>query len=372
MLENQFIQFTNGTGFCGIPVLTKGSLSFIVDIDDSTDMFDIITSDGTVIDIPSANVIMTPYAQKYKWVFIRDLQTLINPGTCFRIRRYGAQIYNDVLSCEKIDMAVCKNNDDPIYEAATFSPGIYRLKINNNMYLRGKWHLSEETTNIDGHFSVYADGDPVRVYFKNGRVNQTGIFNIESESGIEIDLCVNKIDDEDPDCDHSYVYAEIDEYPPTLKGYDAETTVVSNLLKLVENQDGVTDVWYECNEDAFGFPFSTVPISLSCVLPIRLHSPQNVQDDKTYVKANGEVVTLYAKYYKEWEGVTDFLPEAMHDKIVAALSCDEVYINGTRVTKTDSYKLDWDNYDLDCDGTTKLVKATFKVREHITQRNSNY
>lgn len=134
---------------------------------------------------------------------------------------------------------------------------------------------------------------------------------------------------------------------------------------------------YSCDEDAFGFPFSLVNtdnqyFGLSLYLPIRLHSPQNVQDDKTYVKADGEVVTLYAKYYKEWEAETEYLSADIHDKIVAALSCDEVYINGKRVTKSDKYQVDWKNYDLDCDGVTKLAKATFKVREHITQRNSNY
>lgn len=142
--------------------------------------------------------------------------------------------------------------------------------------------------------------------------------------------------------------------------------------------DGFVPIEYYCNEDAFGFPFKTVgdnlhtPTAAAVMLPIRLHSPQNVQDDKTYVKGNGEVVTLYAKYYKEWEGETEYLSEEMHDKIVAALSCDEVYIDGKRVTKTDKYQVDWENYDLDCDGVTKLAKATFKVRENITQRNSNY
>lgn len=141
---------------------------------------------------------------------------------------------------------------------------------------------------------------------------------------------------------------------------------------------GFSAIEYRCYEDALGFPFATVEEQMqqycpaSILLPIRLHSPQNVQEDKTYVKANGEVVTLYAKYYKEWEGETEYLSEEIHDKIVAALSCDEVYIDGKRVTKTDNYKVDWDNYDLDCDGTTKLAKATFKVREHIANRNSNY
>lgn len=141
---------------------------------------------------------------------------------------------------------------------------------------------------------------------------------------------------------------------------------------------GFSYVQYWCNEDAFGFPFQTkgqelqLKTGVSLFLPIRLHSPQNVQEDKTYVKSNGEVVTLYAKYYREWEGETEFLSAEMHDKIVAALSCDEVYIDGKRVTKSDNYQVDWENYDLDCDGVTKIARATFKVRENTNQRNSNF
>ncbi len=130
---------------------------------------------------------------------------------------------------------------------------------------------------------------------------------------------------------------------------------------------------YNCNEDTFGFPFrSAGGVYASQPVPLNLYAPQNSQDDKTYVKANGKVVTLYAKYFKEWEVETDYLSEETHDKIVAALSCDEVFINGKRVTKSDNYQVDWENYDLDCDGVTKLARATFKVRENTNQRNSNY
>ena len=151
------------------------------------------------------------------------------------------------------------------------------------------------------------------------------------------------------------------------------------LLRIPQaDESKFASVRYRCEEDAFGFPFTTTAggeeeyAFASAYLPIRLHSPQNVQEDKTYVKTNGEVVTLYAKYYKEWELETEFLSAEMHDKIIAALSCDYLYINGKRVTKSDNYQIDWDNYDIDCDGTTKIAKATCKVRENITNRNSNY
>lgn len=155
----------------------------------------------------------------------------------------------------------------------------------------------------------------------------------------------------------------------TTTGVD--TYRYSNPIILAPDNDGFSNIRYRCDNEAFGFPFSGAEY-VSMYLYLRLHSPQYVQEDKTYVKANGQVVTLYAQYYKEWEGETEYLPQEMHDKIVAALSCDEVYIDNKRVTKSDNYQVDWENYDLDCDGVTKLAKATFKVRENITQRNSNY
>ncbi|MBR3647119.1 MAG: hypothetical protein IKN59_01850 [Paludibacteraceae bacterium] len=151
-------------------------------------------------------------------------------------------------------------------------------------------------------------------------------------------------------------------------------THYSNLLHIVDNADGdYALLKYKCDEDAFDFPFHTAgDVFIRTYLPILLQNPQNVQDDKTYAKANGEVVTLYAKYYKEWEGETEYIPEDWHDKIVAALSCDEVYIDGKRVTKSDNYSVDWANKTTACDGKTKIARATFKVRENVTQRNSNY
>ena len=156
-----------------------------------------------------------------------------------------------------------------------------------------------------------------------------------------------------------------------LKSYDGIAYRYSGYLVRVPD-DGMAHVRYSCYEDALGFPFSDDDGEVAFTIPLLLKSPQLVQDEKTYVKANGEVVTLYAKYYREWEGETEYLSAATHDKIVAALSCDEVYIDGKRVTKSEKYEIAWDAYDLDCDGVTKLAKATFKVREHITQRNSNY
>lgn len=154
--------------------------------------------------------------------------------------------------------------------------------------------------------------------------------------------------------------------------YQDNTVAFSQPLVRVP-KDGMSVITYGCDEDAFGFPFHTDGDHKAYAnLPIILSKPEYSQKDETYEKMDGDVVTLYAKYYKEWSGETEYLSEAMHDKIIAALSCDYVYINGKRVTKADNYSVNWDEYDIDCDGVTKIARATFKVRENITQRNSNY
>lgn len=148
----------------------------------------------------------------------------------------------------------------------------------------------------------------------------------------------------------------------------------SNLLRYVSNEDGyLSGLSYYCNEEQFGFPFTKQKQTKSYMrlsLPIRISKPQYKQADKIYENRNGEQIVLYATINKEYEGETDYIPEEWHEKIVTALSCDEVYINGERVTKSDSYEIDQDNYTYsDCG--IRLTRATFKVKTNVTQRNSN-
>lgn len=161
-----------------------------------------------------------------------------------------------------------------------------------------------------------------------------------------------------------------------------ELTEYSNLLRYVYNEDGyLSALRYYCNEPQFGLPFFAKEVQVGnrkiytkfgaqLALPIRISKPQYKQTDKIYENRNGEQIVLYATINKEYEGETDYIPEEWHEKIVTALSCDEVYINGERVTKSDSYEIDQDNYTYsDCG--IRLTRATFKVKTNVTQRNSN-
>lgn len=155
----------------------------------------------------------------------------------------------------------------------------------------------------------------------------------------------------------------------------------SNILQVVENQGKYSQIKYGCNEyGTFGFPFeayypnatpgSSGTTYLQCLVPLIIKRPQFNQSDKVYEKSNGEQVILYANYTKEYNGETDYIAEETHEKIMIALNCDQVFINGQRLTKSDKYEIDWDN-ETQTDCGTKLVRATFKMKANITTRNGN-
>lgn len=159
-------------------------------------------------------------------------------------------------------------------------------------------------------------------------------------------------------------------------------TEYSNLLQYTTNEDEyLSHLRYYCNEPQFGLPFfaKEMPVGNRKIytkfgnevaLPIHLSKPQFKQTDKIYETRNGEQIVLYATINKEYSGETDYIPEEWHERIVTALSCDEVYINGERVTKSDSYEIDQDNCTYSECGI-RLTRAIFKVKTDVTQRNSN-
>lgn len=152
--------------------------------------------------------------------------------------------------------------------------------------------------------------------------------------------------------------------------------VYSTLFRYTPNDNNyLSSIQYFCDEPEFDIPFFTIPRQgskayVQLALPIRLKNPQFKQSDKIYETRNGEQIVLYSTINKEYDGETDYIPESWHERIVTALACDEVLINGERVTKSDSYEIDHDNYTYS-DGGIRLTKATFKVKTNVTQRNSN-
>lgn len=170
------------------------------------------------------------------------------------------------------------------------------------------------------------------------------------------------------DTSKNYIYLDIRYY---FNIYDVEysTIGISSLMQRVSIDD-FSQVNFNCTNDEFGFPFSLSGSFVSNIMPIKLSKPQYSQNDKIYTKSNGENVVLFSEMVKEYEGMTDYVSEKMHEMILIALSCDEVIINGERLTKSDKYEIDWDNYTTD-DSGEKLARATFKMKANVNKRNSN-
>lgn len=144
----------------------------------------------------------------------------------------------------------------------------------------------------------------------------------------------------------------------------------SNLLRRYENPEGLLAmIEYTCGTETFGLPFTTSrPIRQW--LPIMVKDPQPEQKDEVYEKLSGERVVMYATINEKYSCETDYIPYEWHKRIVMALSCDIVKINGTRLTKSESYEIDWENkIKLECG--EKLTKAEWKMVANITSRNSN-
>lgn len=96
-------------------------------------------------------------------------------------------------------------------------------------------------------------------------------------------------------------------------------------------------------------------------LPFYVTRPQYPREANVFRRADGSTATLSAIIRKVFEGETDNLPREIHEKLIIALSHDDVTIEGrylsTGVSLESDYDIDWNKF-LDF----PLAKAAFKVQ----------
>lgn len=82
-------------------------------------------------------------------------------------------------------------------------------------------------------------------------------------------------------------------------------------------------------------------------LPLLLRNPQFPQERNIFTKANGEIVTLFVRSSKTYEVITDWLPEAIHERLAIALAHDTVSIEGRvyvgNVSLSAGYEIEYNN-----------------------------
>ncbi|MDR0738455.1 MAG: hypothetical protein LBF39_05215, partial [Prevotellaceae bacterium] len=118
-----------------------------------------------------------------------------------------------------------------------------------------------------------------------------------------------------------------------------------------------------------GFEWDCPTCLNSVRLPLYLTEPQYPQTQEVYKLKSGYRRHLFAEIEKSYNLKTDFLPDELHQKLVIALSHDEVYINDLLLTKSESYTVDWGNVET-IDGV-KFAMASAVMVENVTARNDN-
>ena len=366
MLEQQFIQFSEAikaTNDIAIPICDDDTEFFL---QNNGAVMSIVNTNGDVI---AANYPITSTTKQVDGVDYTHIQLsapkdYIAPMEAFRLRTSKSSVVGEyspeysIASGEQYTNVSVLNN--------MMAAGIYRMQIND--FRIQEYQEKEEYANPTIYAFKVKIGDNTTYtseYVTGGLAQDVDIeFSLTETTQVQI------------------IVAEMQPYQgwDTMRAFGTITISrcsyqYSNVLRYVPNKDGyLSSLQYYCNEPEFGFPFFSVDskkYSEKISLPILLHAAQYTQTDKIYETRSGEQIVLYATINKEYEGETDYIPETWHEKIVTALSCDEVYINGERVTKSDSYEIDHDNYTFsDCG--VRLTRATFKCKTNITSRNSNY
>lgn len=83
-------------------------------------------------------------------------------------------------------------------------------------------------------------------------------------------------------------------------------------------------------------------------LPFKLHKPQFLEDANRYRKANGVTVTLSVVVRKVYEGLTDSIPEKLHERLKIALVHDSVQVEGDKyvgvIAQEGDYQIEWQDF----------------------------
>jgi hypothetical protein len=79
-----------------------------------------------------------------------------------------------------------------------------------------------------------------------------------------------------------------------------------------------------------------------------LHKPQFLDEASRYRRGNGTTKTLSVVVRKVYEGITDRLPEKLHERLKIAIVHDEVQVEGDRyvgvATQEGDYQIEWQDF----------------------------
>jgi hypothetical protein len=202
----------------------------------------------------------------------------------------------------------------------------------------------------------------------DGNVLSTSTFGIHQTGNV---YNITPSFDSYPDCFRIALCIEImrPPMPPRPPELILYPFAISSTVFAVTSSKYISNINYLCDDDSFDFAYCETKFVNRVCLPVYLKEAQFPQKQTVYDRRDGRRKLLSASISKEWEMETDYLSEAIHEKLIIALSHDEVYINGKLVTKTGDYSIDYSG--ILKRGGVEYMKGSCKVSANVTHRNSN-
>lgn len=154
------------------------------------------------------------------------------------------------------------------------------------------------------------------------------------------------------------------------EGEGATTNLACSQLFVRDDDDCYRmTVKYYGDDSQFDFVYSAGNYNL-IRLPAYLRKPNFPIEEKIYKKSDGTYRRQFATVEKEWEAVTDYYPEWLHERIVIALKHDHVLITCTDADLVEKELTNIGGYNLDYVGKEEVYSpATFAMRQPVTGMN---
>lgn len=147
---------------------------------------------------------------------------------------------------------------------------------------------------------------------------------------------------------------------------------ISNCFKRA-CEDCFTSVLEYYNDDDYAeFRYCNVVNGLNRVrLPFYLLQPKMTEDKAVYRKSNGVVKQTKSLLTKEYQVLTEFFPEWLHDKFTVALAHDNIYVvSGPYqggISKSGEYVPDWSDNDCNAPASFKVLATPYAIRNNNCQ-----
>lgn len=150
----------------------------------------------------------------------------------------------------------------------------------------------------------------------------------------------------------------------------------TNCFVRIDDVCDTSIVQYRGFENQFDFIYDD-PTNISYFwnrirLPFYLRFPQFTSVESGYKKSDGRFVKLSERVQKEYDLVTDYMPEVWHEKFKLALSSDEIIMENTNITTdrlqgsfisvycNEPYEIEWlENWRMaEAPARTKVIRNT--------------